>query len=51
MLVVCKVLGDDIYESHATPDTDKKVLVLLDTLLTFIHSLWTHRSKKKGHGE
>ena len=21
----CKVLGDDIYESHATPDTDKKV--------------------------
>ena len=46
----CKVLGDDIYESHATPDTDKQVFGFVRHPATFIHSLWTHRSKKKGHG-
>ncbi len=45
------VLGDDIYESHATPDTDKQVFGFVRHPATFIHSLWTHRSKKKGHGE
>ena len=45
------VLGDDIYESHATPDTDKQVFGFIRHPATFIHSLWTHRSKKKGHGE
>ena len=46
-----KVLGDDIYESHATPDTNKKVFGFIRHPATFIHSLWTHRSKKKGHGD
>ena len=46
----CKVLGDDIYESHATPDTDKQVFGFIRHPATFIHSLWTHRSKKKAHG-
>ena len=45
------VLGDDIYESHATPDTDKQVFGFIRHPATFIHSLWTHRSKKKGHGD
>ena len=47
----CKVLGDDIYESHATPDTDKQVFGFIRHPATFIHSLWSHRSKKKGHGD
>ena len=47
----CKVLGDDIYESHATPDTTKQVFGFIRHPATFIHSLWTHRSKKKGHGD
>jgi len=46
----CKVLGDDIYESHATPDTTKQVFGFIRHPATFIHSLWTHRSKKKAHG-
>lgn len=46
----CKVLGDDIYESHATPDTNKQVFGFVRHPATFIHSLWTHRSKKKAHG-
>jgi hypothetical protein len=46
----CKVLGDDIYESHATPDTSKQVFGFIRHPATFIHSLWTHRSKKKAHG-
>ena len=46
----CKVLGDDIYESHATPDTSKQVFGFVRHPATFIHSLWTHRSKKKAHG-
>ena len=47
----CKVLGDDIYESHATPDTTKQVFGFIRHPATFVHSLWTHRSKKKGHGD
>jgi|SRR6056300_1358982 hypothetical protein len=47
----CKVIGDDIYESHATPDTDKQVFGFIRHPATFTHSLWTHRSKKKGHGD
>tara|TARA_R100001480_G_scaffold77491_1_gene87424 strand:- start:346 stop:948 length:603 start_codon:yes stop_codon:yes gene_type:complete len=46
----CKVLGDDIYESHATPDTTKQVFGFIRHPATFVHSLWTHRSKKKNHG-
>ena len=46
-----KVVGDDIYDSHATPDTDLKVFGFVRHPATFIHSLWTHRSKKKKHGE
>ena len=46
-----EVIGDDIYESHATPDTDLKVFGFVRHPATFIHSLWTHRSKKKGHGD
>jgi len=46
-----KVIDDDIYDSHATPDTDKKVFGFIRHPATFIHSLWTHRSKKKKHGE
>ena len=46
-----RVIGDDIYESHATPDTDLQVFGFVRHPATFIHSLWTHRSKKKGHGE
>ena len=46
-----KVIGDDIYESHATPDTNKQVFGFVRHPATFIHSLWTHRSKKKGHGD
>ena len=46
----CVVLGDDIYESHATPDTTKQVFGFIRHPATFIHSLWTHRSKKKAHG-
>ena len=46
-----RVVGDDIYESHATPDTDLKVFGFVRHPATFIHSLWTHRSKKKGHGD
>jgi len=46
-----EVIGDDIYESHATPDTDLQVFGFVRHPATFIHSLWTHRSKKKGHGE
>jgi len=45
-----KIIGDDIYESHATPDTDKQVFGFIRHPATFIHSLWTHRSKKKAHG-
>ena len=45
-----KVIGDDIYESHATPDTSKQVFGFIRHPATFIHSLWTHRSKKKAHG-
>ena len=47
----CVVLGDDIYESHATPDTKKQVFGFIRHPATFVHSLWTHRSKKKGHGD
>ena len=47
----CVVLGDDIYESHATPDTTKQVFGFIRHPATFVHSLWTHRSKKKGHGD
>ena len=46
-----RVIGDDIYESHATPDTNKQVFGFVRHPATFIHSLWTHRSKKKKHGE
>ena len=46
-----RVIGDDIYESHATPDTDLQVFGFVRHPATFIHSLWTHRSKKKGHGD
>ena len=46
-----KVVGDDIYDSHATPDTDLQVFGFIRHPATFIHSLWTHRSKKKKHGE
>ena len=46
-----RVIGDDIYESHATPDTNLKVFGFVRHPATFIHSLWTHRSKKKGHGD
>lgn len=46
-----KIIGDDIYESHNTPDTDKQVFAFIRHPATFIHSLWTHRSKKKGHGD
>ena len=46
----CVVLGDDIYESHATPDTNKQVFGFIRHPATFVHSLWTHRSKKKAHG-
>ena len=46
-----KIIGDDIYESHATPDTDKQVFGFIRHPATFIHSLWTHRSKKKAHGD
>ena len=46
-----EVVGDDIYDSHATPDTDLKVFGFVRHPATFIHSLWTHRSKKKKHGE
>ena len=35
----CVVLGDDIYESHATPDTDKQVFGFIRHPATFIHSL------------
>ena len=45
-----RVIGDDIYESHATPDTHKQVFGFVRHPATFIHSLWTHRSKKKAHG-
>ena len=47
----CVVLGDDIYESHATPETKKQVFGFERHPATFVHSLWTHRSKKKGHGD
>jgi len=46
-----EVVGDDIYDSHATPDTDLKVFGFIRHPATFIHSLFTHRSKKKKHGE
>ena len=46
----CTVLGNDIYESHATPDTTKQVFGFIRHPATFVHSLWTHRSKKKAHG-
>ena len=46
-----RVIGDDIYESHATPDTHLQVFGFVRHPATFIHSLWTHRSKKKGHGD
>jgi len=46
-----EVIGDDIYDSHATPDTDLQVFGFIRHPATFIHSLWTHRSKKKKHGE
>ena len=45
-----EIIGDDIYDSHATPDTDLKVFGFIRHPATFIHSLWTHRSKKKAHG-
>ena len=46
-----EVVGDDIYDSHATPDTDLQVFGFIRHPATFIHSLLTHRSKKKKHGE
>ena len=46
-----RVVGDDIYESHATPDTDLKVFGFVRHPATFIHSLWTHRSRKRSHGD
>ena len=46
-----RVIVDDIYESPAKPDTNLKVFGLVRHPATFIHSLWTHRSKKKGHGD
>ena len=46
-----RVIGDDIYESHATPDPHLQVFGFVRHPATFIHSLWTHRSKKKGHGD
>src|SRR5210317_929070 len=47
----CKIVGDDIFDSHATPDTNKQVFGFIRHPATFIHSLWTHRSKKKAHGD
>ena len=46
-----EVVGDDIYDSHATPVTNLQVFGFVRHPATFIHSLWTHRSKKKKHGE
>ena len=40
-----------IYKKVTQPDTDKQVFGFIRHPATFIHSLWTHRSKKKGHGE
>ena len=45
-----RVIGDDIYESHGTTDTNKQVFGFIRHPATFVHSLWTHRSKKKAHG-
>ena len=50
-VIGAEVVGDDIYDSHATPDTDLQVFGFIRHPATFIHSLFTHRSKKKKHGE
>jgi|GEM_PF-3096005 hypothetical protein len=42
-----KIIGDVTYDSHATPDTNKQVFGFIRHPATFIHSLWTHRGKKK----
>jgi len=42
-----KVLGDDMKDSHATPDTNKQVFGFIRHPATFVHSLWHHRARKK----
>ena len=44
-----KVLGDVMYDAHDTPDTDKQVFGFIRHPATFIHSIWTHRARKKAN--
>lgn len=44
-----KIIGDEIYDSHSTPNTNKKVFGFIRHPATFLHSLWHHRSKIKGN--
>ena len=46
-----KVLGDDMKDSHATPDTNKQVFGFIRHPATFVHSLWHHRARKNRKAE
>jgi hypothetical protein len=42
-------IGDPVYASHETPDTDRPVFCFVREPATFAHSLWHHRAKKKAN--
>lgn len=42
-----KTIGDPIYDSHCSPNTDKPVFCFIREPATFAHSLWHQRAKKK----
>jgi hypothetical protein len=44
-----KPIGDDILESHATPDYDGPVFCIIREPAAFAHSLWHHRARKKAN--
>ena len=47
-----KIIGDEIYDAHGTPKTDKQVFAFVRHPATFIKSLWEQRAriKKNKHG-
>ena len=44
-----RYIGDPVYDSHNSPDTDKPVFCVIREPALFAHSLWHHRAVKKNN--
>ena len=44
-----KAVGDAVYDSHNTPMTHKQTFAFLRHPMTFVHSLFHHRARKKSN--